>query len=106
MRPHRHQLLPDEDLEPTHPVHDVPFDSQAESMRQLREAQNGAALGYRERDDLMTAWALSNTLSRQDMALATGLAKSRVDQIIRETYDLERSNSARGCADRVARHMP
>jgi RHS repeat-associated protein len=56
-------------------------------MRELRAAQNKAAAGFRERDDLMTAWALSNSLSRQDMALATGLAKSRVDQIIRETYD-------------------
>ena len=52
----------------------------------------------------MTAWALSNSLSRQDMAVATGLAKSRVDQIIRETYELERSLSARACAQRVARH--
>lgn len=34
----------------------------------------------------MTAWALSNSLSRDDMAIATGLAKSRVDQIIRENY--------------------
>jgi hypothetical protein len=34
----------------------------------------------------MTAWALSNSVSREDMAIATGLAKSRVDQIIRENY--------------------
>ena len=34
----------------------------------------------------MTAWALSNSLSREDMATATGLAKSRVDQIVRENY--------------------
>jgi hypothetical protein len=34
----------------------------------------------------MAAWALSNSLSREDMAIATGLAKSRVDQIIRESY--------------------
>jgi hypothetical protein len=74
-------------------------------MRRLRAPHNRAALGYRERDDLMTAWSLSNSLSRHDMAVATGLVKSRVDQIIRETLELERSRSARACADRVARHM-
>ena len=106
MRPHRHQLLPEADLEPTNPIQDVPLDSQAESMRLLRAAHNQAAIGYRERDGLMTAWALSNSLSRQDMAVATGLAKSRVDQIIRETYEHERALTARTCADMVARHTP
>src|ERR1700682_3178511 len=106
MRPHRHQVLPDEDLRPTIPIRDVPLDSQAESMRQLRAAHNQAALGYRERDGLMTAWTLSNSLSRHDMAVATGLAKSRFDQIIRETYQHERAITAQACADRVARHMP
>jgi hypothetical protein len=63
-------------------------------------------MGYRERDGLMTAWALSNSLSRQDMSVATGLVKSRVDQIIRETCEHERGITAQECADRVARHMP
>jgi hypothetical protein len=54
----------------------------------------------------MTAWALSNSLSRQDMAVATGLVKSRVDQIIRETYEHERGITSQECADRVARHRP
>jgi hypothetical protein len=90
MRPPRHQLLPEVDLQPAHPLRDLPLDSQAEGMRQLRAAHNRAAMGYRERDGLMTAWALSNSLSRQDMAVATGLVKSRVDQIIRETYEHER----------------
>ncbi len=34
----------------------------------------------------MTAWVLSKSLSRGDMAIATGLAESRVDQIVRETF--------------------
>jgi hypothetical protein len=106
VRPHRHQLLPETELQPNNPIRDVPVERQAESMRELRAAQNKAAAGFRERDDLMTAWALSNSLSRQDMALATGLAKSRVDQIIRETYEHERALTAQVCADRVARHMP
>ena len=55
-------------------------------MRALRVIHNEIPLGYQKRDGQMTAWALSNSLSREDMATATGLAKSRVDQIIRENY--------------------
>ena len=36
------------------------------------------------RDRQMQAWALSNSLSRHDMAVAVGLVKSRIDQIIRD----------------------
>ena len=86
MRHHRHDLLPDVDLQPTHPVPHVPTEVQAASMRNLRAIHNEIPLGYQKRDGQMTAWALSNSLSREDMAIATGLAKSRVDQIIRETY--------------------
>jgi hypothetical protein len=86
MRYHRHHLLPDDDLQPTHPVPHVPVEVQAASIRALRAMHNEIPLGYQKRDGKMTAWALSNSLSRQDMAIATGLAKSRVDQIIRENY--------------------
>jgi hypothetical protein len=86
MRHHRHDLLPDEDLRPTDPVPHVGLDVQAASMRELRAMHNEIPLGYRKRDGQMTAWALSNSLSRNDMAIATGLAKSRVDQIIRDDY--------------------
>jgi hypothetical protein len=95
MRPHRHQLLPDVALQPQNPVPSISIESQEAKMKELRAAHNKAALGYRERDDLMTAWVLSNTLSRQDMARATGLAKSRVDQIVRETYLAERRHRQR-----------
>jgi hypothetical protein len=86
MRHHRHDILPDVHLKPTHPVPHVPIEIQAASMRNLRAMHNEIPLGYQKRDGQMTAWALSNSLSREDMAIATGLAKSRVDQIIRETY--------------------
>src|ERR1700722_17892383 len=79
-------LLPDERLQPTRPGPRVPIEVQAASMRALRAIHNEIPLGYRKRDGQMTAWALSNSVSREDMAIATGLAKSRVDQIIRETY--------------------
>ena len=55
-------------------------------MRRLRAMHNDIPLGYQRRDGQMTAWALSRSLSRADMAVATGLAKSRVDQIIRDNY--------------------
>jgi hypothetical protein len=86
MRHHRHDLLPDEDLRPTHPVPHVALDVQAASMCTLRALHNEIPLGYQRRDGQMTAWALSNSLSRPDMGIATGLAKSRVDQIIRDNY--------------------
>jgi hypothetical protein len=86
MRHHRHDVLPDEDLRPTQPVPHVPIDVQAESMRRLRALHNEIPLGYQRRDGQMTAWAVSNSLSRADMALATGLARSRVDQIVRDNY--------------------
>ncbi len=86
MRHHRHDLLPDEVLLPTNPVPHVSLAAQAASMRRLRAMHNEIPLGYQRRDGQMTAWALSNSLSRADMAIATGLAKSRVDQIIRDNY--------------------
>jgi hypothetical protein len=86
MRHHRHGLLPDVDLQPTHPVPHVPIEVQAASMRALRALHNEIPLGYQKRDGQMTAWALSNSLSREDIGIATGLAKSRIDQIVRENY--------------------
>lgn len=86
MRHHRHDVLPDDDLQPTHSVPHVPIEVQAASMRTLRAMHNEIPLGYQKRDGQMTAWALSNSLSREDMTIATGLTKSRVDQIIRENY--------------------
>jgi hypothetical protein len=52
----------------------------------MRALHNEIPPGYQRRDSQMTARALSNSVSREDMAIATRLAKSRVDQIIRENY--------------------
>jgi hypothetical protein len=49
---------------------------------------NEIPLGYQKRDGQVTAWALSNSLSREDMAIATGLAKSRVDRSSARTTSL------------------
>jgi hypothetical protein len=103
---HRYSLLPDEALTPTRPVPGVPLVVQEDHMRELREAQNQIANGHAVRDGLMQAWALSNTLSRHDMAVATGLAKSRVDQLIREASERDIARRNREAAQRVRRHMP
>src|SRR4051812_32196287 len=103
---HRYGRLPDEDLIPSRPIADVPLEVQQEHMLELRAAQNQIGDAHAVRDGLMHAWSLSNTLSRHDMAAATGLAKSRVDQLIREAAekDIARRNAA--AAHIVLRHMP
>ena len=54
----------------------------------------------------MQALACSGSLSREDMARATGLAKSRVDQIIRELTLADRAVEARRALEEMRRHMP
>jgi hypothetical protein len=102
----RYDVLPDEDLEPTHPVPGVPLDRQAESMRELRAMHNEIPSGFIRRDRQMQAWALSNSLSRQDMATAVSMHKSRVDQIIRELTLADQAIQAQRALEQVRRHMP
>jgi hypothetical protein len=106
VRPHRYALLPDEDLQPTDPVPHVPVQRQAEAMRELRAMHNQIPNGYLSRDRQMQAWALSSSLSRRDMAAATGLVKSRVDQIIRDLTLDDDARKAREAVERVRRHLP
>lgn len=106
MRGPQDEVLPEMDLLPKQPVPDVSMESQAEKMRELRAAQNRGASGYRERDNLMVAWALSNTLSRADMAVAIGRAPSRVNQIIRATAVREAEMRTQALRERAARHRP
>lgn len=103
---HRYASLPDDALKPGHPIPGVSIEVQEAHMRELRKAQNQIADSHAVRDGLMQAWALSNTLSRHDMALATGLAKSRVDQLIREAAERDIATRNAAAAARVARHMP
>jgi hypothetical protein len=103
---HRHQALGTGVLSPTKPVPDVPLEVQVDHMEELRKAQNDIAASFLRRDQLMQALALSNTLSREDMAVATGLAKSRVDQLIREITERDVARKGAAAANRAARHMP
>jgi hypothetical protein len=104
--PPRYEVLPDEDLQPQNPVLGVPIEIQAESMRMLRAMHNEIPKSTIHRDRQMQAWALSNSLSRQDMAVAVGLVKSRLDQIIRDLTLLDQARNAREAYERLRRHMP
>lgn len=105
-RRHRHDRLPDEDLWPTDLNPLIEPQQQAEHMRELRMLHNRIADGYYERDDRMLAFAHSNALSRRDMGIATGLAESRVNQIIREQAEADQGQKNVVAAERVARHLP
>lgn len=99
-------ILPDQDLQPTHTPLGVDPTYQGETLKRLRELENAGRTARFERDDLIVANALSNSLSRPDMGHAIGVSRSRIDQIISSHYAMlqERRNAA--LAARVARHMP
>jgi len=106
--PARYEVLAldDPDLWPEQPVHGVDHAVQAASMRKLRELHNQIPNGYMSRDRQMQAWALSNSVSRHDMARAIGVHKTRVDQIVRELTLLDQERTARQMIERLRRHMP
>jgi hypothetical protein len=104
--PPRYEVLPSEDLQPTNPVRGVPIVVQAESMLKLRAMHNEIPNSTIQRDRQIQAWALSNSLSRRDMAVAVGLVKSRVDQIIRDLTLLDQVRNAQEAYERLRRHMP
>jgi hypothetical protein len=94
-----------DDLLPKNPVPGVPTALQAESMRLLRRMRR-APKYPQELADQMAAWALSNSLSREDMAVATELTLDQVNKIIRETAERDRDLTTHALRERVARHMP
>jgi hypothetical protein len=96
---------PEDELTPTWTPSGVDYDRQVESMQELRELTNGIARAHWERDERMAALALSNSLSRRDMAIAIGCTKSRVDQILRETAEELQRRSSRAAAAGVALHL-
>jgi hypothetical protein len=102
----RYDVLPHDDLNPSHPVPGVPLERQVESMRELRAIHNEIPNAFIRRDRQMQAWALSNSLSRQDMAIAVGMHKSRVDQIIRDLTLADRAIKAQRALEQIRRHMP
>jgi len=98
--------MPEDELVPTWTPRGANYDLQVESMRELRELTDRIARAHWQRDERMAALALSNSLSRRDMATAIGCTKSRVDQILRETAEELQHQKNRAALARVARHMP
>lgn len=62
----------------------VDVDLQEELMRELRRLTNGIADGFERRDSRIHEIAGSGVLSRREIGHATGMAESRVNQIVRE----------------------
>jgi hypothetical protein len=99
------QLRADDDLQPTAPVEGVPIEVQANSMRLLRRMRVAPEHPH-ELPDQLVAWANSNSLSRPDMAVATGFDLDQVHQIIRETAERDRILTAGALKQQAARHLP
>lgn len=97
-------MLASNDFRPTAPVHGVPLDVQADSMRDLHR-MSVAPEHPHELADQMVAWASSNSLSRADMAVATGLSVDEVRGIIRETAERDQDMTTRALRERAARHL-
>jgi hypothetical protein len=75
-------------------------------MHEIRELSNNIAGAHRERDQRLAALALSNSLSRTDMARAAGLSKARIDQILFEVAEQDRQQKNVEAEARARRHMP
>jgi hypothetical protein len=99
------QLRADEDLQPTVPVEGVPVEVQANSMRLLRRMRVAPEHPH-ELPDQLVAWANSNSLSRSDMAIATGFDLDQVSQIIHETAERDHNLKAHALKQQAARHLP
>ena len=98
------ELLPTEMLQPTHTPLGVDRDYQVETLGRLRELENAGRRVRFDRDDLIAANALSNSLSRPDMARAIGVSRSRIDQIISSHHAVLQRRRNDAAAERVARH--
>lgn len=96
----------DEALRPSWTTRSHDYQGQVESMLEIRKLTNGIAAAHWRRDQLMTALALSNSVSRRDMARAAGITKARVDQILREVVEENQLRMQREGEDRMRRHMP
>ena len=96
-RPARDRRVPmDVELRPTSKKRGVDDELGAEHMRRLRALHNAVADAYTARDMLIYELGTSpGGLTRQDMATACGMNKSRIDQIIEQIQQkVEASRSA------------
>lgn len=100
------ELLPDEDLRPTRTPLGVDPQEQARSLRELRGLENAGRAARWQRDDRLVALALSNSVSRTDMARAIGVSRSRIDQLIAAHHQQLQEARADAAREQVARHLP
>jgi hypothetical protein len=98
--------LPDEDLRPTHTPLGVDPESQAASLRELRALENAGRSATWLRNDHMLALALSNSVSRPDMARAIGVSPSRVDQLIAAHHKRLADKRTSALREQAQRHLP
>lgn len=106
-RSHRYSTAThDGELVPTWTTRSHDYARQVEAMREIRELSNGIATAHRQRDQLLAALALSQSLSRADMARAAGLSKPRIDQILHEVATENALRQQAAGEARVLRHMP
>jgi hypothetical protein len=77
----------------------VPLYRQTARMRELRAIADDVA-----RDDLLYRLDNDGSLSRPDMALATGLPETEVGQIIRHRWEHDAELRRRRAEERSARH--
>lgn len=94
-----------QEFKPTHTPPGVKPKDQVRFMMELNGAASSISSTYQRRNDLIHALSLSGTLSRRDMARATGLNKSRIDQIIRSEFEAKREVEIEEAKSRVARHV-
>jgi hypothetical protein len=100
------ELLPDEDVRPTHTPPGVDADRQAETLQRLRGLENRGRQSRFQRDDLIVANSLSHSLTRRDMGRAIGVTRSRIDQIIASHSAQLQSQRNATLADQARRHVP
>jgi hypothetical protein len=87
------------DLQPTNPMAGVPLYRQAARMRELHATADLAT-----RDDLLYRLDNAGSLSRADMALATGLLEAEVGRIIRHRWEHDAELRHRRAEERSTRH--
>lgn len=74
----------DEALEAKHVALGTTKEIATQQMHQLRALHNAVADAYTARDEFIYQRAVKHDLSRPDMAIACGMNKSRIDQIIEQ----------------------
>jgi hypothetical protein len=105
MKLSRHQPVgPENDLVPTYVPVGESAEARAAAMRELRRFSNEIPAAMHKRDELLHAYATSQSLSRRDMATACGLTEGRIQQILTELHEHDQELRNRRAKETFARH--